>query len=320
MRPDDHALANPYVFVVGCARSGTTLLQRMLDAHPLLAVANDSHFIPRAVADLPVDADPDLTPELVEWVRSYRRFYRLDLADAAVDEAAAGATTYSEFVAALYTEYARLRGKRLAGEKTPDYVRSLPRLHHLFPSARVVHIIRDGRDVTLSTLGWAKDGKGPSKMDLWDEEPVAVCALWWRSQVKTGGADGRRLASDSYHEVRYEKLVAEPEEQLRMLAQFLDLPDAPEMAAYHVGKTKNNPKLSAKSAWLPPTGGLRDWRSSMSVRDRALFEALAGDLLEKLGYQRSIDTVPADVAETAERCRAWWDTRRQRGAAPAAPA
>ena len=43
--------SNPYVFVVGCPRSGTTLLQRMLDNHPLLAVANDSHFIPRVVED-----------------------------------------------------------------------------------------------------------------------------------------------------------------------------------------------------------------------------------------------------------------------------
>ena len=63
---------NPYVFAVGCPRSGTTLLQRMLDNHPQLAVANDTHFIPRAVEHLPIESDPPLTAEVVEWVRSSR--------------------------------------------------------------------------------------------------------------------------------------------------------------------------------------------------------------------------------------------------------
>ena len=56
---------NPFVFVVGCPRSGTTLLQRMLDNHPELAVAHDSHFIPLAIKNESVGVDPQLTPELV---------------------------------------------------------------------------------------------------------------------------------------------------------------------------------------------------------------------------------------------------------------
>ena len=68
---------NPFVFVVGCPRSGTTLLQRMLDNHPELAVAHDSHFIPLAIKNESVGVDPQLTPELVTWVTTYRRFHRL---------------------------------------------------------------------------------------------------------------------------------------------------------------------------------------------------------------------------------------------------
>ena len=60
---------NPCVFIVGCPRSGTTLLQRMLDAHPQLAVANDSHFIPRALEAFGHDGDVPLTPALVDWVK-----------------------------------------------------------------------------------------------------------------------------------------------------------------------------------------------------------------------------------------------------------
>ena len=207
---------NPYVFVVGCPRSGTTLLQRMLDHHPRLAVANDTHFIPRAleevipqaVADVAGPVDPPLSPELVEWVLGYHRFARLGLVEAIVRQAAAEAATYRDFVSALYSEFGRLHGKPLAGEKTPDYVRRLPLLHAVFPWVRTVHIIRDGRDVALSTLEWASEDKGPGKLELWQDEPVAVCALWWQWQVRTGMRDGAVLGPSRYHEVKYEELVA----------------------------------------------------------------------------------------------------------------
>lgn len=313
--PEHHADGrgrNPYVFVVGCPRSGTTLLQRMLNNHPLLAVANDSHFIPRIIKDSAAGADPELTPDLVEQVRAYKRFYRLDLPDAAVEEAARESRTYSELVSALYSEYGRLRNKPLAGEKTPDYVRYLPRLHALFPWVRSIHIIRDGRDVALSTLEWAEEEKGPGRFGLWREEPVAVCALWWLRQVDTGRRDARSLNPDRYREVKYEGLIDRPEASLRGLSPFLELPFSSEMMAYHEGKVRRDPGLSAKKAWLPPTRGLRDWREQMTDRDIELFEALAGDLLSSLGYERSTSAISPEISRIAERCRGWWDSEMAR--------
>lgn len=303
---------NPFVFVVGCPRSGTTLLQRMLDNHPELAVAHDSHFIPLAIKNESVGVDPQLTPELVTWVTTYRRFHRLQLSEGDVAEAASCSATYSEFVGALYAAYARAHGKRLAGEKTPDYVRHLPQLHALFPSARFIHIIRDGRDVALSVRDWAQGGKGPSRRAMWDEEPVAVSALWWRRFVSTGFRDGAPLGCSAYREVLYERLVEAPVATLTELAEFLCLPDSPAMAAYHVGKTHQRSGRSSKSAWLPPTSGLRDWRSAMAPRDRALFELLAGEELSALGYELSGDPVTEELAQVADRCRTWWEARALR--------
>ena len=84
-------MPNPYVFVVGCPRSGTTLLQRMLDAHPKLAVANDTHFIidlfeppGQASRELP------LTPDIVERVQDYQRMPRFGLNAGEIDAAASG--------------------------------------------------------------------------------------------------------------------------------------------------------------------------------------------------------------------------------------
>ena len=313
---------NPCLFIVGCPRSGTTLLQRMLDHHPQLAVANDTHFIPRALeqvvpqatTDVTDQIDPPLSPELVEWVLSYRRFARLGLAEATVRQTAAKVTTYRGFVSALYSAFGMLHGKPLAGEKTPDYVRRLPVLHALFPWVRTVHIIRDGRDVTLSTREWAREDKGPGKLALWREEPAAVCALWWQWQVSTGMRDGVVLGPSRYLEVKYEQLVTRPEETLHSIVAFLGFPFAPEMLRYYVGKTSLVPGRSSKGAWLPPIPGLRDWRTQMAERDVELFEALAGDSLSELGYERASRAISRATTLVADRCRRWWDAevaRRQ---------
>ncbi len=312
---------NPYIFVVGCPRSGTTLLQRMLDAHPQLAVANDTHFIPRALRKAGLDLVSNesggrgltLTPALIDQVRSYHRFPRLGLDESTVDQVARRSRTYREFVSRLYLEFARLRGKPLGGEKTPDYVRHLGLLHGLFPWVRSVHLIRDGRDVALSALEWAREDKGPGRMALWREEPVAVCALWWRWQVMTGRRDAATLRAGAYLEARYEHLVARPEETLRSVTAFLQLPFAKEeMLGFNRGKVRHEKGLSAKKAWRSPTPGVRDWRTQLDPRSRELFEALAGDLLSELGYECQFDVISSPIVGVASQCRQWWDEEMTR--------
>ena len=298
---------NPFLFVVGCARSGTTLLQRMLDSHPQLAVSNDPHFIPFAVQGVLDGVDPPVTPELVDSVLDYRTFIRLGLPEAAVREAAAGAERYSDFVGAIYSAFARMRGKPLGGEKTPRYVRYLPLLASLFPWAKIVHIIRDGRDVALSMLDWARPDRGPGRFQLWQDRPVAVCALSWRWHVTTGRRDGIRLGRDRYHEVRYEDLVAKPEEALRRIAHFLELDFAPEMLRYHEGKERSDPGLSTKGRWLPPTLGLRDWRVQMAPGEVELYEAIAGDVLTLFGYESAFDSISEATESLARLCRESWE-------------
>jgi hypothetical protein len=300
------------VFVVGCPRSGTTLLQRMLDNHPALAVINDSHFIPAALDGLIQAGDLPLTPAMISRARSFRSrsgktgFFRLGLPDTVVDEAARRAGTYRGFVTELYNEVARLHDKQLAGEKTPDYVRHIPLLHSLFPHARFLHVIRDGRSVALSLREWAAAGKGPARFELWAHEPVAMCALWWRWQVGAGRKDGPALGEASYREVKYEELVSRPERVLDDITLFLGLPQAPQMLRYHEGRMRTKPGLSAKQAWLPPTPGLRDWQKEMTAPDLEVFEAVAGDLLSELGYRRACTTISPDLARRSVEWRQWW--------------
>ena len=318
MLPDSASLpvdqrANPFVFVVGCPRSGTTLLQRMLDSHPQLTVANDTHFITRAAKTvLRDDPNPSLSPELVSAVKNYRRIYRLGLDENAIDLAAENCRTYAEFISYLYALRGQMKMKPLSGEKTPDYCRQMPVLRTLFPDSRFVHIIRDGRNTALSTLNWASDSKGPGKWSLWNEDPVGTCALWWHWQAGTGQRDGGAIGSDHYLQVRYEDLVAQPESTLEEISGFLGIPYSEAMANYYVGKVRHGSGLSAKSAWLPPVQNLRDWRKSMSTQDIDVFEGIAGQLLQKNGYDYLGNTPDNAASDRIRRCLEWWNNTGRR--------
>src|SRR6266487_1336483 len=96
--------SNPYLFVVGCPRSGTTLLQRMLDHHQQLAVTKDTHFIKSGLEGEGTAPNPEMTPWLLERVIGYRRFFLMGLDPSRVREIGRAASTYREFVSRLYDE------------------------------------------------------------------------------------------------------------------------------------------------------------------------------------------------------------------------
>ena len=299
---------NPFAFVVGCNRSGTTLLERMLDHHPDLVMLHEVRFIPAAHRLAKGGAS---TSDLAEWLVEHRKFPVLELPESAIRDVAARTSTCEEFVSEVFSEVGRARGKPHAGEKAPGYVQHLSPLHQLFPWARFVHLIRDGRDVALSALEW--EGHGPSiRYELWETEPTAVCALWWRHRVSSGLEKGKVIGPDRYREVSYEDLVARPAETLREICEFIDLPFAPQMLRFNEGKMRSNPNLSPKRAWLPPTQGLRDWRTQMAPREVELFESLAGEVLSSLGYERAYPSISAEIAQVAERSREQWIQERQR--------
>ncbi len=111
-------------------------------------------------------------------------------------------------------------------------------------------------------------------------------------------------------QLRYEDLVARPDETARSLCAFLDLQPATEdMLAFHEGRHRADPSLSIKDSWAPPTAGVRDWRSTLSDEDRLLFEAIAHEALVRLGYPLTA-AVADEVAEQADRCLAWWHEGR----------
>jgi hypothetical protein len=314
---------NPYVFLVGCPRSGTTLLRRIGDAHPELAIVRELHWLPRWWEHrIGITPEGMVTRDLLDMLLADRRFARLGLAAERVADLVEDGRPkhFARFVTEIFDLHGRLKGKRFVGEKTPGYVRSLPTLHALWPDAKVVHLTRDGRDVCLSVLDWSRAERTAGRFPTWDEDPVTTTALYWEWNVRLGREAGALLGPDRYLEVRYEALVADPELECRTLCDFLGLAYDPTMLRFHEGRTRSTPGLSAKKAWRPVTAGLRSWREQMASDDVRRFEAAAGALLDELGYERAAASASGEELTSAARLRVGFSdhARDRRRPVPAA--
>jgi hypothetical protein len=300
---------NPFVFVVGCPRSGTTLLGRMVDAHPDIAVIHEGRF----VADWferrrGVTSEGTVTAELIDDLLAYPPFKSVRVGREGLERLVRHSepVTYAEFVSGIFDLHGSSLGKRLVGDKTPHYVRSLPTLHALWPGAKIIHLIRDGRDVSQSVLAWRKvseRGGSVARFSAFREDPVSTVALWWEWLVRIGREDGAALGPERYHEIRYETLVREPAEECAKLCDFLGVSFDDRMLSFHEGRVRDEPGLDAKKAWRPVTPGLRNWRSEMSVEALARFEAAAGGLLDELGYAPGAADRARVLSERAARVR-----------------
>jgi Sulfotransferase family len=297
----------PAPFVVGASRSGTTMLRLMLDSHPQLAIPPETHFIPEVAALCKAAEDPAAVG--LEAILKADRWPSFQLDPGALRRRAmmAQCRSLSDVLRVFYGSYAEAAGKPRWGDKTPFYLVAMPLISRLLDEAHFVHIIRDGRDVALSVIPlWY----GPAS--------VPEAAEWWVKRVRRAREDGAHLP---YAEVHYEKLVVEPEAELRRLCPLLELDYDAAMLSFdkrvrertvrvgpHLvnlsvaaavadepGKPEASPettvrprdmqaRLSVRLSGPPDTASVGRWRTEMTSADVRSFNAIAGDLLEELGY------------------------------------
>ena len=269
-------MEGPPFFVVGSARSGTTLLRVILNAHSQVAVPPESRF----VMALWTGASEVDTDDFLARLAAHRQYRGWDLEVDAIRAELGDArrVPYTRAVEAAYTTYAKKLGKKRWGDKTPRYVMHLPFLSNLFPEARFVHLVRDGRNVALS---YAKVPFGP--------KTAPKAAALWAERVTTGVREGRPLGNHRYIELPYEGFVESPEEELKRLCDFLELEFEASMLDYtEMGEKVLFEKASTFNPHVfeKPTPGVRSWETEMPARQVKLFEAVAGEALDLFGYPR----------------------------------
>jgi hypothetical protein len=291
----------PLCFIVGCPRSGTTLLQRIVNAHSLITIVPEIFWITHFVnAHSGPRLEDPISVQNVRALMDHKRFPELQLSRDEFERLLGGKFSIpcGDFITSLFEEYRDVQRKPFVGNKTPQYVQNIPTFHARWPSAKFIHIIRDGRDVALSVLNWKKADRTAGRFATWTDDRVSTAALWWRRNVLLGREAGNQIGPQLYYEIHYESLILRPQEECVKLCSFLDLPYDEQMLHHDKDRPQTN---RVEKSWSPITAGMRDWKSQMLPDDVARFEASAGPLISELGYERATDSPSSERSSHAAR-------------------
>ena len=313
-------------FIAGEMRSGTSWLRRSLSAHPEIACSQEGSFFGRDYnrEEIPVYTGPvsSFTRALAvskefkiwhelpwnQWTDGYEEDLR-DLTRLSVDYF-------------LFKEMIRT-GKSIVGDKSPQHTECLDEIHEIYPDARIIHIVRDGRDVAVSAMhhwwreaqdqavrmfeltpeelekrdAYLKDRKGflASGRSIFTEERLSQLARRWSHRVDKAHRDGTALYGEKrYLEIRYEDLLQDPQATLRRVLRLLGARSEDEIIDRCILGGSFEREANRQRGEEDPLSFFRkgvagDWRSVFTKRDREIYEELAGEQLIRMGYGESFD-------------------------------
>lgn len=276
------------VFVLGCPRSGTTVLYHMLLSAGNFAIyrseSNVFSVLQPRFGDLRRERN---RRELLRYWLSSKLFHVSGLdADYVREKIMLECQSAGDFLRIVMEETAQRQSVKRWADCTPDHLLYIPEIKRQIPNALIVHIIRDGRDVALSYIkqGWVH----PLPWDR--DEHLSIAGLFWEWIVGKGCEHGRNLGPD-YYEVRYEDLVEKPRETLQGLGAFVGQElDYDQIQKVGIGSVSRPNSSFESGADFHP---VRRWQEKMSPRQLADFEALTGNTLRKLGYPLASSSKPS---------------------------
>ncbi len=274
------AASGPF-FITGSQRSGTTLLRLILNAHSRVAIPEEGTFWMPLLRAHRHDYERPLKQAVLDRYLAYIakndqfRTWDLPMDRVTEDLGSRERVTLADFMEAFYVAYARLQRKPYWGDKTPSFFRKIDQLARIFPNARFIHVIRDGRDVFLSMRRLE-----PSRKN------VAVAALEWKYKLERARKSLLSLPEGRTLEIRFEDVLHRPEETLAEICRFVGIHYERSMLDFYQTSRRYIGEHHSALIFKPlSTEAAERWKSRMVPRENKTFEALAGGSLRQCGYQ-----------------------------------
>lgn len=274
MAPIDIDICDSPVFIIGSPRSGTTALAWALNEHPDLAASDESQILVDLFASGNLDRNYEREGN-ASWLRKQGIERAEFLADVGLG---------------FNRLFTRVAGGKRWVDQTPYHTVMVEWLAEMFPGAKFVHILRDGRRVVHSMINYGARFGGKAPGAPWSASFQAACETWAR--FTRTAMDFQAAHPDRCLTIRNEDLVGDPETGFRRIFEFLDLPDHPEAARFFASKRINSSfgppgkKIGAVDTLTEP------WAEWGVSRKRTFIET-AGPTMEAYGL-----AAPGDLALT----------------------
>lgn len=266
-------------FIVGAQRSGTTLLSVMLEQHPEILME------PRAVSFRLISAfknAAEILPgnlqiernEFYHWL--VKHDYKGRLASLLDLENLENYSSLKQLVERSIARKLEDNGKTYWADKAPNLQLFIPDLLLFIPEAKFIHIIRDGRANAYSLARRSF-------------QHLQWSAQHWVDANVPGLINQDLLGTDRYHFIKYEDLLREPEESLRRVCAFLDLPFSAQMLDLKQGAVAEEERYVKSSL---DTQKIDRYLSQITPRELLKMERIQRPLLEQMGYSIHSRPVP----------------------------
>ena len=296
-------------FVMGHARSGTTLLMRLLRLHDEVHCNYQAHFFSRK----PMLKSLVDSPDIEEWLirKSNRWNQGRDLSPLVLRAAA-------DFI--MERDAVR-EGKHIVGDKSPSstiHGQVVRDTHLIYPDAKIIYIVRDGRDVLISERfrNFVEESKfltsedkriisdlrtdsapfSDGRRSIFTEASIRNIAKRWVDDLNEIDSESKRLYGENYISLRYEDMLSKPFAELSRLWKFLAVKNInTTLEQKLLQEMSSNPDEEWQAqrnegiASFLPKGQAGNWQRLFTARDKALFKEIAGDVLVKWGYEKDLN-------------------------------
>jgi len=297
-------------FIFGHARSGTTLLMRLARMHPEVHCNYQAHFFTRQ----PLLKSLVNTPEAEEWLtrKSNRWNQGRDLSPLVLRAAAD----------LIMERDAARAGKMIVGDKSPSstiHGQAVRDMHSVYPDAKLVYIVRDGRDVLISERfrNFVEESKFLTLEDkriiddlrkdqtqftngtrsIFTETFIRRVAKGWVQNLQETEDEARRLLGDDhYFGMRYEDLLSTPFEEMKKLWEFLGVKHVDTALDGEIkAEMASNPdeewqaKRNEGIASFLPKGQAGNWQRLFTEKDKSVFKEAAGEMLIRWKYEKDLN-------------------------------
>lgn len=228
----EHDFKEPF-FIIGCGRSGNTLLRSMLISGGEASIPPESYVWPRIIRIyetynfLPWEKICSL---IIAEFEAYKEFYTWEINLFKAHEKARrlpkSKRSLSYIIQVVYSTYQEEKNEehRLWGDKTPINTLFIDKILKVYPKAKYIHILREPKDVTSSYV----------KAGLYEKHKDA--ANFWISAIEKVSSLKKKIQPNKFHQVQYENLVRFPEHELKKICKFLNMSYSPKMLDFWKNK------------------------------------------------------------------------------------